>query len=51
MAKPSQVIVLVEDNRQQQLVRRYLLRIRLETHVMRFVLGIVTPNAAALKTL
>ena len=38
MAKPSEVIVLVEDNRQQQLVFRYLRRIGLETHAMRFVL-------------
>ena len=38
MAKPSMVIVLAEDNRHQQLVRRYLLRIGLEPHAMRFVL-------------
>jgi hypothetical protein len=38
MAKPSQLIVLVEDNRQQQLVFRYLRRIGLEPHAMRFML-------------
>jgi hypothetical protein len=38
MAKPSQVIVLVEDNRQRQLIFRYLRRIGLEMHAMRFVL-------------
>ena len=38
MAKPSEVIVLVEDNRQQQIIRRYLRRIGLETHAMRFML-------------
>ena len=38
MAKPSQVIVLVEDNRHQQLVFRYLRRSGLEPHAMRFVL-------------
>lgn len=38
MARPSQVIVLVEDNRQQQLVFRYLRRIGLEPHAMRFML-------------
>ncbi len=37
MAKPSQVIVLVEDSRQQQFVLRYLRRIGLEQHAMRFV--------------
>jgi hypothetical protein len=36
MSKPSQVIVLVEDNRQQQIIRRYLRRIGLESHAMRF---------------
>jgi len=38
MAKPSLVIVLIEDSRQQQLVFRYLRRIGLEPHAMRFVL-------------
>jgi hypothetical protein len=38
VAKPSRVVVLVEDNRQQQLVFRYLRRIGLEPHAMRFVL-------------
>ena len=37
MAKPSQVIVLVEDNRHQQLILRYLRRVGLELHAMRFV--------------
>jgi hypothetical protein len=37
MAKPSQLIVLVEDNRQQQLVFRYLRRVGLEPHAMRFM--------------
>jgi hypothetical protein len=36
MARPSEVIVLVEDNRQQQIIRRYLRRVGLETHAMRF---------------
>jgi len=36
MAKPSQVIVLVEDNRQQQLVCHYLRRIGLEARAIRF---------------
>lgn len=38
MAKPSQVIVLVEDNRQQQIIRRYLRRVGLDPHDMRFEL-------------
>jgi hypothetical protein len=38
MAKPSEVIVLVEDNHQQQIIRRYLRRIGLEAHAMRFML-------------
>ncbi|MGA2250156.1 hypothetical protein [Terracidiphilus sp.] len=38
MARPSLVIVLVEDKRQQQLLFRYLRRIGLETHAMRFLL-------------
>jgi hypothetical protein len=38
MAKPSLVIVLVEDKRQQQLIFRYLRRIGLEVHAMRFLL-------------
>ena len=38
MANPSRVVILAEDNRQQQLVFRYLRRIGLETHAMRFVL-------------
>ncbi len=38
MGKPSQVVVLVEDNRQQQLIFRYLRRIGLEARAMRFVL-------------
>jgi hypothetical protein len=38
MAKPSEVIVLVEDNRQQQIIRRYLRRVGLDTHAMRFEL-------------
>jgi hypothetical protein len=38
MAKPSQVIVLVEDHRHQLLIFRYLRRIGLEPHAMRFVL-------------
>ena len=37
MARPSQVIVLVEDNRHQQFVLRYLRRCGLEQHTMRFV--------------
>lgn len=37
MSRPSQVIVLVEDNRQQQFVLRYLRRCGLEQHTMRFV--------------
>lgn len=36
MARPSQVVVLVEDNHQQQLVFRYLRRVGLEPHAMRF---------------
>jgi hypothetical protein len=39
MAKPSEVVVLVEDNRHQQLLFRYLRRIGLEPHAMRFVLA------------
>jgi hypothetical protein len=38
MARPSLVIVLVEDKRQQQLIFRYLRRIGLEIHAMRFLL-------------
>src|ERR1700723_978494 len=38
MARPSEVIVLVEDNRQQQIIRRCLRRVGLETHAMRFEL-------------
>jgi hypothetical protein len=38
MAKPSEVIVLVEDNRQQQIIRRYLRRVGLDAHAMRFEL-------------
>jgi hypothetical protein len=37
MTKPSQVIILVEDNRHQQLILRYLRRVGLELHAMRFV--------------
>ena len=37
MAKPSLVIVLIEDSRQQQFVFRYLRRIGLEPHAMRFL--------------
>jgi hypothetical protein len=37
VSKPSQVIVLVEDNRHQQFVLRYLRRCGLEQHTMRFV--------------
>jgi hypothetical protein len=37
MAQPSQVVVLAEDNRQQQLVRRYLRRCGLEPHAMRLL--------------
>ena len=37
MGRPSQVIVLVEDNRHQQFVLRYLRRCGLEQHMMRFV--------------
>ncbi len=37
MAKPSQVIVLVGDNRHQRFVWRYLRRCGLEQHAMRFV--------------
>jgi hypothetical protein len=39
MAKPSEVVVLVEDIRHQQLLFRYLRRIGLEPHAMRFVLA------------
>jgi hypothetical protein len=38
MAKPSQVIALLEDNRQQQFIHRYLRRIGLKPHAIRFVL-------------
>ncbi|HEY6846754.1 MAG TPA: hypothetical protein VI320_11115 [Terracidiphilus sp.] len=38
MTKPSLVIVLVEDTRQQQFIFRYLRRIGLDTHAMRFLL-------------
>jgi hypothetical protein len=38
MTKPSLVIVLVEDKRQQQFIFRYLRRIGLDTHAMRFLL-------------
>jgi hypothetical protein len=37
MAKPSRVIILVEDNRHQQFILRYLRRVGLELHAMRFV--------------
>jgi hypothetical protein len=37
MSRPSMVIVLVEDERHQQFVFRYLRRIGLEPHAMRFV--------------
>jgi hypothetical protein len=36
MARPSQVIVLAEDKRQEQLISRYLRRIGLDNHDMRF---------------
>jgi hypothetical protein len=38
MGKPSEVIVLVEDARQQQIIRRYLRQVGLNTHSMRFEL-------------
>lgn len=38
MPRPSQVIVLVEDIRHQQLVRRYLRRVGLEGRALRFEL-------------
>lgn len=38
MTRPSLVIVLVEDKRQQQLIFRYLRRIGLEPHAIRFLL-------------
>lgn len=38
MPRPSQVIVLIEDVRHQQLIRRYLRRIGLEGRVIRFEL-------------
>jgi DNA polymerase III psi subunit len=38
MARPSLVIVLIEDSRQQQLIFRYLRRNGLDTHAMRFLL-------------
>jgi len=37
MAKPSQVIILVEDRRHQQFLRGYLRRVGLEPHAFRFV--------------
>lgn len=37
MAQPSQVIVLAEDIRQQQIVRGYLRRCGLESHMMRLL--------------
>jgi hypothetical protein len=37
MAKPSRVIVLVEDNRHQQFIRNYLRRAGLDSHAMRFI--------------
>lgn len=37
MARPSQVIVLVEDRLQQQFMLRYLRRAGIEQHAMRFV--------------
>jgi hypothetical protein len=39
MSKPSRVIILVEDNRQRQLIHRYLRKVGLETHAMRFNLS------------
>jgi hypothetical protein len=36
MSKPSQVILLVEDRRHQQFIRKYLRRLGLEAHAMRF---------------
>jgi hypothetical protein len=39
VARPSQVIVLIEDNTHQRFVLRYLLRCGLEQHTMRFVLS------------
>ncbi len=38
MSKPSQVVILVEDQRQQQLIRRYLRQLGLDSHAMRFQL-------------
>ena len=37
MAKPSQVIVLIEDSCHQRFILRYLRRCGLEQHTMRFV--------------
>ena len=37
MSKPSEVIVLAEDSRQQQLIRRYLRRCGLEQRMIRLV--------------
>jgi hypothetical protein len=37
MAIPSQVILLVEDSRQEQLIRQYLSQLGLGTHAMRIV--------------
>jgi hypothetical protein len=37
MAKPSQVIVLIEDSSHQRFILRYLRRCGLEQHTMRFV--------------
>jgi hypothetical protein len=36
MGRPSQVVVLVEDERQQRFVRRYLYRLGFSTHDIRF---------------
>jgi hypothetical protein len=36
MGRPSQVVVLVEDERQQRFVRRYLYRVGYSTHDIRF---------------
>lgn len=37
MSRPSEVIVLLEDRRQQQIIHRYLRRTGLENHAMRFM--------------
>ncbi len=37
MAKPSQIILLVEDKRHEQFTRRYLRRLNYGAHTMRFV--------------